>query len=199
VPPLHDSAYAADPNDVASLVPLTVWPTPTATTPGVLSPGVAARLIATFSKPGDRVLALDGPAGYADAAGYLHRLYTTGPAAAVLDGDVPAGPVGLVIDHPPAAPAAQLLARFATLARLLAAGGFLACVHPPAAGPSDPLSTAIGAAEAAGLRYLQHLIALAVPIRHGTLTPPRDAMTGGLLTPVHTDVAVFTSPGGDHA
>ncbi|MBL7486516.1 hypothetical protein I6A60_40300 [Frankia sp. AgB1.9] len=184
---------------MASLVPLTVWPTPTATTPGVLSPGVAARLIATFSKPGDRVLALDGPAGYADAAGYLHRPYTARPAAAVLAGDTPTGPVGLVIDHPPAAPAEQLLARFATVARLLTGGGFLACVHPPAAGPRDPLATAIGAGEAAGLRYLQHLVALAVPIRHGTLTPPRDATTGGLLTAVHTDVAVFTTPGGDRA
>lgn len=186
-------------------MPLTVWTTPTPAPAGVLPPAAAARAIATFSQAGDLVLTRGGPGALADAASYLHRrhhaLDPTDPAAPPGTRHRPGRTAGLVIDHPAPAQPTVLLARFANLAAQLRPGGCLLTVHPPTDGPYDPLATAILAAKAAGLRYLQHLIVLTVPITAGRLSAPPTPRhhDGRLLTPVHLDVAVLTTPGGSRA
>jgi len=193
--------HLADLGEPTRLVPLTVWAIPTPAPAGVLPPAAAARAIATFSQPGDLVLTHGGPGTLADAANYLHRRHRTHDPA---DPDTPRGhgrTAGLVIDHPTPTQPTVLLARFAHHVARLRPGGFLLTVHSPAAGPHDPLAAAILAAQAAGLRYLQHLIVLAVPITGGRLAPPPAPRghSGRLLVPAHLDVAVFTTPGGSHA
>ncbi|OHV40838.1 MULTISPECIES: hypothetical protein [Pseudofrankia] len=193
----------AELGDPARLVPLTVWTTPTPTQPGLLPPAAAARAIATFTSSEDLVLTVGGPAGLADAASYLQRRHHALDTAETTSRTGWSGPAGLVIDHPTPTPTAPttLLPRFVGLAAQLRPGGFLLTVHPPASGPLDPLAATIAAARAAGLRYLQHIVALTTPISSGALTPPPASRTtaGQFLTAVHVDLAVFTTPGGHRA
>ncbi len=182
-------------------VPLTVWPTMTDAPPGDIPPAAAARAVAAFSTPNDLVVVIDGPAIFRDATTHLHRRYmavsrpggeTDGP-----DFSPMAGTAGLVIDRPPAGTPQVLLPGFVRTAGMLRPGGILLTVPTPTSGPTDPLAAGITTARAAGLRYLQHIVLLTTPITDGHLHPagPRRP-AGGLLTPVHTDLAVFTTPGG---
>lgn len=66
----------------------------------------------------------------------------------------------------------------------------------------DATGQIVASAQDAGLRYLQHIVALQVLIRHGTLAPcrPRQCRRNGHSrvrrhVRVHADVLIFTQPG----
>ncbi|WP_241255367.1 hypothetical protein [Candidatus Protofrankia californiensis] len=189
-------------DQTSSTVPLTVWPTLTDTQPGAIPPAAAARAIATFSQPDDLIVVIDGPVIIRDAAIHLHRRYTAVSRPTTDTGGrawpSPAGHAGLVIDYPPAGDPQTLLPAFVQTAGLLRPGGILLTVHTPTAGATDPLTTGITTARAAGLRYLQHIVVLTTPISGGRLHPAGHPHIppGGLVVPVHTDLAVFTTAGG---
>ncbi|PSK96131.1 methyltransferase family protein [Murinocardiopsis flavida] len=80
----------------------------------------------------------------------------------------------------------------------------LICPHQPAATP-DLAGLAATAATAAGLTYIQHVLALRAPITHGALAlrpapvqaplnPDSARAAASLHTPVHDDVLIFTAP-----
>jgi hypothetical protein len=91
-------------------------------------------------------------------------------------------------------------------AALLKPGGHLAVVtglHHGQADPVDPAPALIAEAQRAGLLYLQHIIALRVPVRGERLEPPltwglprTGAAAGGLPASarVHSDLFIFTRP-----
>ncbi len=191
------------PGEQPRAVPLTVWPTRTASPPGCVTPAAAARAIATFSKPDDLVVVVDGPTVFRDAAAYLHRRYLAMSRdwLGTDDFGTPgiAGAAGLVIDHSAIGDPQTLLPRFIQTAGMLRPGGVLLTVHTPTGGHTDSLTVSIATGRAAGLRYLQHIILLAAPISGGQLHPAEKGRTPrGLLIPVHTDLAVFSAPGGSH-
>ncbi|WP_018503443.1 hypothetical protein [Parafrankia discariae] len=181
------------------IIPLTVWPTTTPGIPGSLPAEAAARAIATFSNTGDLVIGIDDTGILIGAADYLHRRYTALHRTAttpVITHCRERG-AGLIIDHPPIAGPESLLSDLSMLAGLLRPGGYLLTVHTPIGGVNDPLADTIIAARATGLRYLQHIIILTAPIHDSELHPHTEGLSGGgLLEPVHTDLAVFTRPGG---
>ncbi|WP_018640749.1 hypothetical protein [Parafrankia elaeagni] len=183
------------------IIPLTVWPTTTPHTPGELPPNAAARAIATFSHNGDLVIGIDDSGILTGAADYLHRRYTRlsrnqRPDATPTIQRCRERDADLIIDHPPAGDPESLLSDLSGLTGLLRPGGYLLTVHTPTGGVNDPLADTITAARATGLRYLQHIIILTSPIHDGELHPHTERASGGLLEPVHTDLAVFTRPGG---
>jgi hypothetical protein len=199
--------------DTDGSIPLSVWATATPSPPGTTSPDYASRLVATYSRAGQTILLTATDPILTAAARYVSRTVITWPITDPRE----TGPTGrfhaagyvmsalgqaadLIIDRPPPQAAADLLARFLGLAGMLRPGGYLLTVHTPTAGPLDPMTASIAAARAAGLRYLQHLILLAVPITGGQLGNPTGdkAPPDRLLIPAHTDMAVFTS-GGTHA
>ncbi|MCK9931107.1 hypothetical protein MXD62_28850 [Frankia sp. Mgl5] len=184
------------------IIPLTVWPTTTQQTPGALPAEAAARAIATFSHSGDLVIGVDDSGILTGATDYLHRRYA-GLHRPQRSGTTPRitrcreRDAGLIIDHPPVAGPESLLSDLSMLAGLLRPGGYLLTVHTPTGGATDPLADTITAARATGLRYLQHIIILTAPIHDSELHPHTEGLSGGgLLEPVHTDLAVFTRPGG---
>jgi hypothetical protein len=88
-------------------------------------------------------------------------------------------------------------------AQLLSAGGLLVTVtantHTADGRLIDIAALTVVLAREAGLRYLQHIIALTAPIQDGALTPPEPGGlrhgadgAGGASRPVHADVLVFT-------
>jgi hypothetical protein len=199
--------------DSGALIPQSVWATSTPSPPGHASEETAARLIATYSYRGSTI-ALTMPDPVLSAAGrYLHRQVLIRPVPHDR-GDIPDRParralsssrrgtiaVDLIIDRPPLRAAETILSRHIHLAATLRPDGYLLTLHTPTGGPIDPVAVSIAAARAAGLRYLQHLILLATPIIAGQLQPVvyRQPRADRLLTPAHTDVAVFTT-GGAHA
>ncbi|TCJ34510.1 hypothetical protein [Parafrankia sp. BMG5.11] len=188
--------------DQPRIIPLTVWPTITPGIPGSLPADAAARAIATFSNTGDLVIGIDDAGILIGAADYLQRRYlalhrTPRPAATPNLTHCRERDAGLIIDHPPMAGPESLLSDLSMLAGILRPGGYLLTVHTPTGGENDPLADTITAARATGLRYLQHIIILTSPIHGDELHPPAEISSDhGMLEPVHTDLAVFTRPGG---
>ncbi|WP_237710718.1 hypothetical protein [Saccharopolyspora spinosa] len=93
-----------------------------------------------------------------------------------------------------------------TAARLLRTGGILAVLtHTGTAQGQlvDPTGPVVAAAQSADLLYLQHIVALLAPIRHGRLHTdndhPHGSAPGASARPVrhrrvHADVLVFAQP-----
>ncbi|MGW3473649.1 hypothetical protein ACWDKQ_35615 [Saccharopolyspora sp. NPDC000995] len=93
-----------------------------------------------------------------------------------------------------------------TAARLLRTGGILAVLthtHTAQGQLLDPTGSVVAAAQSADLLYLQHIVALLIPIRHGRLHTendhPHGSAPGTSARPVrhrrvHADVLVFAQP-----
>lgn len=193
-------------------VPLTAW-LGDSTTPSGLPPSVLIRAIATFSQPADRIVTIDAPPGIRHAADHLHRRLhltfrpTDGGAAVSASDGLPRHTAGLVIDYQPAMidPTGDVfpdpfLADYIRAGGMLRPGGILLVVIAPGNPQCDGLARTITAARGAGLRYLQHIVVLTATVTDDHLTPPPAGIPadGRLLTPAHTDIAVFTTPGGRH-
>jgi len=191
---------------------------------GVLPAGRAGRhpaaatgaLLSAAAAAGRRVLGLfSGPAA-CHAAG-LRLDWDLGPAARplaqaragapdlLLDAGCPeAGQAALVITGR-GGPGAGVL--YAACERVLRPGGVLAVLTastPRPGGLRDDPGEVIAAARAAGLIYAQHIVALHAAITEGQLTPgppgtarPDEAPgPPAVCASVHSDLLVFTKPGG---
>jgi len=97
----------------------------------------------------------------------------------------------------PARPCPRGAARLChTAAPLLRPGGLLVVGVVGGVGTgrdADALTALVEAATSAGLDYLQHVVALLVPIADGALAPPSSGRGGRVV--VHADLGVFRRPG----
>lgn len=194
----------------AAPVPLALWPCAQTDTPGHPQPDpagltlpLAQRLLTEYTAPGDLVIdaAMAADPEHSplhQAATSLHRRLVAFHAY-----EVPA--------TPPAHGTARLLVAagvrtsdaMVTPSRLvvqatrwlLAPGGLLAVVVPRTSANVDLVSRTVGLAAEAGLGYLQHVIALLVPIRHSQLALPATATKPShrRTLPIHADVLVFAT------
>ena len=148
-----------------------------------LSPRVAGLLVGLTTRPGDTVVDFDNDptlAGVAGAHGVRHLPITRAAQLRRL----PTGIASLITLRCPRPVAAtmpgELAEVFAACARLQAArGSTLVAIAPPAAGPdyAAHATDVIPAAEAAGLGYVEHVIAVTAPIpgeRFANLATPAD-------------------------
>jgi len=201
-------------------VPLSVWaglPAPACAPPGQPCGGpvtveAAARVTESFSRPGDLVIPIDGsPAatGAASAAGrVVLRLTEGGPARLLAPGDPAAGTAALAMagrHGPGCCPGPEpdgdgLL--YAACERALRPGGILAVITASPGGDSPPGDLAggvVASARAAGLTYAQHIVLLHAAIdgdRLGCASPPAGTSGPGSGARIHSDLLIFTKPGG---
>ena len=189
-------------------VPLAVWPalpaTPDPARPaGVLPPMLADRLIATYTRPRQVVLAAGAGASVAaDAAERAGRR----PVLDTADRATAFPPLGsrraaLVVLTVPAV--STEAARYARWAATLTPGGILAVLAPAGHGPHTTRAGRItAAAHQAGLGYLQHIIAVLARLTGDRLAPVpttdqlaqvRAAHAAGLAVhlPTHSDLLIF--------
>jgi hypothetical protein len=184
-----------------------------------LDPQRLGWLIRHYTRDGDVVLDLDNHPTVASAARYLHRH----PATITTDGehtrvrftdDRPARArlaeegIALLLAGLPRPGGDRLGLHSTTEAmhqwhRLLRPGGFILTALPAAGthpGRISRRSTVITAAQAAGLRYHQHLPVLLVPLPAleprtdaATAASTRPALLDGRHVPIHMDVLAFTA------
>jgi len=173
-------------------------------------------VITALSSPGDLVVTPDPAAGVFAAAAARAGRRTHGPAGpgALLAGSCPdAGQAALAVvtacgtpgcPEPgagrPGAAAAGPGVMFAACHRVLAPGGLLAVITNAACHPGHA-GDITASARAAGLVYTQHIIAVHAAISGGRLRLPAPArppggQPAGPNQPVHSDVLLFTRPGG---
>ena len=173
-------------------------------------------LLAAVAAAGRRVLGLfSSPAACHTASVRLDQ--DLGPAARPLAQARAGGPALLLEAGCPEAEQAALAITgrgshggsvlYAACERVLRPGGVLAVItastHRPAGLRDDPAEV-IAAARAAGLIYTQHIIALHAAITDGHLTPslsgparPDEAAGApAVCACIHSDLLVFTKPGG---
>ncbi len=182
----------------------------------VIPAAATGALLSAAAAAGRRVLGLfSGPAA-CHAAG-LRLDWDLGPAARPL-AQARAGAPDLLLDAgcPEAGQAALAITGrggpgagvlYAACERVLRPGGVLAVLTastPRPGGLRDDPGEVIAAARAAGLTYAQHIVALHAAITGGQLTPspPDTARPDEAPGPpavhasVHSDLLVFTKPGG---
>ncbi len=176
-----------------------------------LSPRVAGLLVGLTTRPGQTIIDLDNDptlAGVAGAHGVRHHPITRPAQLRRL----PAGTASLIsLRYPrPVTRPGGLGELFAACARLQTTrGSTVVVLVPPADGPDYATHAAhvIPAAEAAGLGYVEHVIAVTAPIggeRFTNLATPasrpvlRAARTGLGYGRYHLDLLIFVMAGGDH-
>jgi hypothetical protein len=178
-----------------------------------LSPRVAGLLVGLTTRPGQTIVDFDNDptlAGVAGAHGVRH-IPITRPAQLR---HLPAGTASLItLRYPRPSPATtpdELAELFEACARLQTRrGSTVVAITPPAAGPdyTTHASKVIPAAQAAGLGYVEHVIAVTAPIpgqRFTNLATPADravlraaraALGYGRF---HLDLLIFVLVGGRH-
>lgn len=179
------------------------------------------KVVRAFSRPRDSVVVLPWPTSSSSTAAAIEVANNLGRRANA-QSDVESGPIAtadlVVTSTPPHQTIAELADRAVlAAARLLRVGGiFVALTHNDAAGGelTDPTGQLVTSAQYADLLYLQHIVAVHVPIHSGRFqidftdhgaeklrrARHRAAMRG-LPTPhlrIHSDVLVFAQPH-DHA
>ncbi len=211
-------AVAGDPP-----VPLSVWYVAGGDRPVAADPAgdgwpaeLARQTVAGLTSPGDLVMDVDGDDAVRVAAvdQQCRYLPLPGPAQPRQPGGA-AGTADLVAlrwprhpalpDNPPSTAVVDLLGACRTL--LLVTGGYVAvALTPPPAGVPfiDPAAPLLAAAPAAGLGYLQHIVALDRPLAGDRLAtdpqpPGPDAAAAlGRHLRVHRDVVVLVLQAGRH-
>jgi|GEM_PF-4527537 len=148
-----------------------------------LSPRVAGLLVGLTTRPGDTIVDFDNDptlAGVAGAHGVRHIPITRPAQLRRLPADIASL---ITLRHPRPGPATgpdELPGLFAACARLQTTrGSTIVAITPPAAGPdyATHAGQVIPAAEAAGLGYVEHVIAVTAPIpgeRFTNLATPAD-------------------------
>ncbi|HEY2948383.1 MAG TPA: hypothetical protein VGJ53_08300 [Micromonosporaceae bacterium] len=176
-----------------------------------LSPRVAGLLVGLTTRPGQTVIDFDNDptlAGVAGAHGVRHLPITRPSQLRRLSAGT-ASLITLRYPRPDPAPRPGGLAElFAACARLQTTrGSTVVAIVPPAAGPDYATHAAdvIPAAEAAGLGYVEHVIAvtapgerftnLATPADRAVMRAARAALGYGRF---HLDLLIFVLAGGDH-
>ena len=184
---------------------------------GVLVAAAAAagrRVLGLPSGPRSRQRVLAGLGGVDSRLRPLAEVRPGGPALLLEAGNPDAGQAALVITggaEPsppcPGEPVADPGVLYAACQRVLRPGGVLAVITASTPGPGglrDDTGEVISRARAAGLIYAQHIVALHAAITDGQLTPgpPGAARPDEAAGPpavhasVHSDLLVFTKPGG---
>jgi hypothetical protein len=194
-------------------VPITVWRTPASDDGGLLGQPLAARLVAAYTRRGDTVLDATTSAGSSEAGGdpvLAGAAAATGRAHRTIPrrgGDSINDAALAVCRWPlPRAGLVDPVIALGGLRRRLRPGGVLAVVVPapaPGTGPAQ-LGPVVRAAAAAGLCYLQHIVAMHAAADGENIVPaPAEAelaaararVRGAAHLPAHTDVLVFARPG----
>jgi hypothetical protein len=207
------SPGSAAPRPAGPGVPLSVWaglPAPACAPPGqphggLVTAAAAAQVTASFSRPGDLVVNLDGTPAVTEAASAAGRvalgLAPGGPARLLAPGDPGAGTAALVITSCPGPEPDPGGLLYAACERVLRPGGVLAVItaSPRASEAAGLPGGVVAAARAAGLTYAQHIVLVHAAIDGDHLSPagitPGAAGLAGDAR-VHSDLLVFTKPGG---
>jgi hypothetical protein len=202
--PLRDRVAGAEP------VPMAVWLCLPPTGPpevGVCPPLLAQRLLAVFTAPGAVVLAAGaGSPVVAQVAGRLDRRAVLDHAWATSTcPPLATERAALTVLTPPAVTTDP--AHYARWSHALVPAGIIAVVAPAGHGPDASLpGRIVAAATAAGLGYLQHVIAVTARLNGDRLLPAPSteqlartraarAVGLGVHLPAHTDVLIFTRLG----
>jgi hypothetical protein len=181
-------------------VPITVWRTP-AEEPGPhLGPRLAARVLAAYTRPGDAVYDTTGDPVLRQAAATTGRQYH---AHSRTRGTVT--PVALAVTRWPIGDDSDLdpVLVYGGLRRRLHPGGILAVILATGqANQPDDAAGLVDVATAAGLSYLQHIVAVHAHITGDRLTPPDPTAVptpgGPAHLKVHRDLFIFVRNGGRH-
>jgi hypothetical protein len=177
-------------------VPITVWRTPSDEPGPHLGPRLAARLLAAYTRPGDTIYDTTGDPVLRQAATSTGRHYHLGRSRGKVQ------PVALAVtDWPVDDSDLDPVVAYGGLRRRLRPGGILAVILATDE-TNQPADTAglVDAAAAAGLSYLQHIVAVHATATGDQLTPPDHpaaAPTRGAAAhiKVHRDLMIFTRSG----
>jgi hypothetical protein len=183
-------------------VPITVWRTPAGE--GGLSPRLAARVLAAYTRTGDVMFDATSDQVLADAAHTAGRRYTTRHTPPATDADTPAA--ALAVAGWPLPGDIDPAIVLGGLARRLRRGGVLDVViaDPYRDGMPVEVGPLVLAARAARLSYLQHIVAVhghvdgdqitsTQPGRAARVTPEVLARLGDAAhVRVHADLLVFS-------
>jgi hypothetical protein len=179
-------------------VPITVWRTPSDEPGPHLGPRLATRLLSAYTSTGEAIYDTTGDPvlrQVATSTGRHHHTSGSGRSRAEVT------PVALAVtawpvDHSDLDPVVV----YGGLRRRLRPGGILAVVL----GTDDrhlPADTAglVEVATAAGLSYLQHIVAVRAAVAGDHFTPPEAAAvptpSGAAHLKVHRDLMIFTRTG----
>jgi hypothetical protein len=150
-------------------VPITVWRTPSDEPGPHLGPRLAARLLAAYTHTGDTIYDTTGDPVLRQAAATTGRHYHTGRSRSQVQ------PVTLAVTGWPTDPDSDLdpVLVYGGLRRRLRPGGILAVALTADHGnqPADAAGL-VDVAAAAGLSYLQHIVAVHAHATGDHLTPP---------------------------
>jgi hypothetical protein len=182
---MTDHHDIAEPDPQQPPVPITVWHCPAARPGETLSAALAQRLLAAYTSPHDLIVDLTTGGQLGHAAATSRRLHHHTPDRTGTPETHP-GRTALIVTGWPPAPGTGPGELFRAHVPLLAPGGCLAVVL----GGDDAVTvipTVIITGRAAGLTYLQHLIAAHDLTRRRN---PAAAAASPHLR-VHTDVLIF--------
>ena len=182
-------------------VPITVWRTPSDEPGPHLGPRLAARLLAAYTRGGDTIYDTTGDPVLRQATTTTGRHYHTsgsGRARAKVQ------PVALAVTAWPTRDEDSDLdpvVVYGGLRRRLRPGGILAVILATDE-TNQPVDAAglVDVAAAAGLSYLQHIVAVHATATGDQLTPPdhptaSPAPAGAAHIRVHRDLMIFTRNG----
>ena len=181
-------------------VPITVWRTPSYEPSPHLGPRLAARLLAAYTRGGDTIYDTTGDPVLRQATtttGRHHHTSGGGRARAKVQ------PVALAVTAWPTRDEDSDLdpvVVYGGLRRRLRPGGILAVILGTADGQPADAAGLVDVAAAAGLSYLQHIVAAHATAAGDQLTPPDHPVatpTPGAAAhlKVHRDLMIFTRVG----
>jgi hypothetical protein len=179
-------------------VPITVWRTPSDESGPHLGPRLAARLLAAYTSPGDTIYDTTGDPVLRQATTSTGRHYQPGGRSR---GKVQ--PVALAVTAWPTGddPDLDPVVVYGGLRRRLRPGGILAVIltHDESNQPADAAGL-VDVAAAAGLSYLQHIVAVHATATGDQLTPPDHPVAapvpgGAAHIKVHRDLMIFSRVG----
>jgi hypothetical protein len=184
-------------------VPITVWRTPAGDGTD-LSPRLAARLLAAYTRAGDMVFDATADRVFADAVDTAARRYATHLTHPIHDAD-PGALASLVLAGWPLRGSVDPVIVLGGLCRRLRHRGVLAAVitDPYRDGVPVEVGPLVSAARAARLSYLQHIVAVHGRVNGDHVTAPNPApglgrgevaarIGDGAHLRVHTDLLIFT-------
>jgi hypothetical protein len=176
-------------------VPITVWRTPTDEPGPHLGPRLAARLLAAYTRGGDAIYDTTGDPVLRQVATSTGRHYHLGRSRGRVQ------PVALAVTDWPIGDDRDLdpVVVYGGLRRRLRPGGILAVILGTADGTPADAAGLVDVTAAAGLSYLQHIVAVHATATSDRLTPPHGAAVSApgaaAHIKVHRDLMIFTRVG----